>query len=30
VRERLRDALEFARFHGYRKEDVAEMLDALG
>ncbi len=22
--------LEFARFHGYRKEDVAKMLDALG
>ncbi len=30
VRERLRDVLEFARFHGYRKEDVADMLDALG
>jgi GntR family transcriptional regulator len=30
VHQRLRDLLEFARFHGYRKEDVAEMLDALG
>ncbi len=29
VRERLRELVDFARFHGYRKEDIADMLDAL-
>ena len=29
VRERVRELVDFARFHGYRKEDVADMLDAL-
>jgi len=29
VRERLRELVDFARFHGYRKEDIADMLDTL-
>ena len=29
MRERLRELVDFARFHGYRKEDIADMLDAL-
>jgi DNA-binding GntR family transcriptional regulator len=30
VRERLRELVDFARFHGHRKEDLAEMLEARG
>ncbi len=29
MRERVRELVDFARFHGYRKEDIADMLDAL-